>query len=161
MCDYIKIKTDNFDKYKFDLLIEDIRLFPPNFDKTVVVNNEKVYIENVTGYDLEWDPGMKLHEYIHKIEELNDGLFVSCMRILDFSEVAENLYQKICEQEPEQKQIQSKTYQLQTKLTDTQRGTLFDLLVSNGFISDNDKEGFIWAFGGKNDNCTSYSTEWH
>ncbi len=55
---------------------------------------------------------------------------------------------------------QSKTYQLQTKLTDTQRGKLFDLLVSNRFILDKDKEGFIWAFGGKNDNYTSYSTEW-
>ena len=45
--------------------------------------------------------------------------------------------------------IQSKTYQLQTKLTDTQRGKLFDLLVSNKFIPNNNKAGFIWAFGGK------------
>lgn len=51
--------------------------------------------------------------------------------------------------------------QLQTKLTDDhQRGKLFELLVSNGFIPDNDKDGFIWAFGGVDDNCTTYSTEW-
>ncbi len=50
--------------------------------------------------------------------------------------------------------------QLQTKLNDTQRGKLFDLLVLNGFIPDKDKEGFIWAFGSTNDNYTSYSTKW-
>lgn len=53
-----------------------------------------------------------------------------------------------------------KLNQLKTKLTDTQRGKLFELLVLHGFIPDKDKEGFIWAFGGKNDNYTSYSTEW-
>lgn len=40
-------------------------------------------------------------------------------------------------------------YQFNTRLTDTQRGKLFDLLVSNGFIPDKDKAGFIWAFGGE------------
>ena len=51
--------------------------------------------------------------------------------------------------------------QLQTKLTDEQRGKLFELLVENGFISDTtDKAGFIWAFGGKNDKCTTFSTKW-
>ena len=49
---------------------------------------------------------------------------------------------------------------LQTKFNDTQRGKLFDLLVLNEFIPDKDKEGFIWAFGGVNDNYSSYSTEW-
>jgi len=53
-----------------------------------------------------------------------------------------------------------KPNQLQTELTDIQRGKLFDLLVSNGFIPSTDREGFIWAFGGKNDNYSSYSTEW-
>lgn len=51
--------------------------------------------------------------------------------------------------------------QLQTKLTDTQRGKLYELLVENGFISGStDKAGFIWAFGGKSDNYTTFSTEW-
>lgn len=51
-------------------------------------------------------------------------------------------------------------YQFNTRLTDTQRGKLFDLLVSNGFIPNKDKAGFIWAFGGENDNYTSYSIKW-
>lgn len=38
-------------------------------------------------------------------------------------------------------------HQLQTKLTDSQRGKLFDLLVADGFIPNTNKEGFIWAFG--------------
>lgn len=58
------------------------------------------------------------------------------------------------------KLLMSNPNQLQTKLTDIQRGKLFDLLVESGFIPDKDKEGFIWAFGGKNGNYTSYSTRW-
>jgi hypothetical protein len=54
----------------------------------------------------------------------------------------------------------TKVNYLPTKLTDLQRGKMFDLLVSNGFIPEKDKDGFIWAFGGVNDNYTSYSTEW-
>jgi len=61
---------------------------------------------------------------------------------------------------PEMQTKKTKHNQLPTKLTDTQRGKLFDLLVSNEFIPNKDKDGFIWAFGGVNDNYTSYSTEW-
>jgi len=51
--------------------------------------------------------------------------------------------------------------QLQTNLTDTQRGLLFDLLVKDKFIPDNkDRDGFIWAFGGKNDKYTNFKTTW-
>lgn len=57
-------------------------------------------------------------------------------------------------------EMQKEQNQLQTKLNDTQRSKLFDLLVLHGFIPDKDKEGFIWAFGGVNDNYTSYSTDW-
>lgn len=37
--------------------------------------------------------------------------------------------------------------QLKTNLTDTQRCLLFDLLVKGGFILDENKDCFIWAFG--------------
>lgn len=52
--------------------------------------------------------------------------------------------------------------QLQTKLTDEQRGKLFELLVENGFISGTtDKAGFIWAFGGKNEKPNNWEPiEW-
>lgn len=41
-------------------------------------------------------------------------------------------------------------YQLQTKLNDTQRGKLFELLLSNKYIAPStNKESFIWVFGGK------------
>ena len=53
------------------------------------------------------------------------------------------------------------TTQLKTSLTDTQRGLLFDLLVKGRFILiETDKDGFIWAFGGKNDKYLSFSAEW-
>jgi hypothetical protein len=58
------------------------------------------------------------------------------------------------------KQFSNNKNQLKTNLTDPQRGKLFDLLVKNGFITDKDRDGFIWAFGGVNDKFTSYSTEW-
>ncbi|MDO9154166.1 MAG: hypothetical protein Q7U47_10805 [Paludibacter sp.] len=85
---------------------------------------------------------------------------VNCQLIVEFIELAENLYQTYCETTPEPNQLQPKQYQFTTSLTDTQRGKLYDLLVLNGFIPDSDKEGFIWAFGGVNDKYTSYSTKW-
>lgn len=57
--------------------------------------------------------------------------------------------------------IKTKPSQLKTKLTDTQRGKLFDLLVSGGIMpATSDREGFIWAFGGVNDKYTNFKTEW-
>lgn len=51
--------------------------------------------------------------------------------------------------------------QLKTNLNDTQRGLLFDLLVKDKFIPDKmDRDGFIWAFGGKNDGYTSFNITW-
>lgn len=52
--------------------------------------------------------------------------------------------------------------QLQTKLTDTQRGKLYELLVKNGFISGTtDKTGFIWAFGGESEKPNNWEPiEW-
>ena len=41
----------------------------------------------------------------------------------------------------------SKPKQLKTNLTETQRGLLFDLLAKGGFILDENKDCFIWAFG--------------
>ena len=41
-------------------------------------------------------------------------------------------------------------YQLQTMLTDTQRGKLFELLLKHEYIAPaTNKESFIWAFGGE------------
>lgn len=37
--------------------------------------------------------------------------------------------------------------QLKTNLTEPQRALLFNLLVKHGFIPDNNKDCFIWAFG--------------
>jgi hypothetical protein len=51
--------------------------------------------------------------------------------------------------------------QLQTNLTDTQRSTLYDLLVGDGFISEStDRNGFIWAFGGKKDKIEGFKINW-
>lgn len=56
--------------------------------------------------------------------------------------------------------INKRSKQLKTNLSDAERGKLYDLLVMNEFIPDKDKEGFIWAFGGLNDNYSSCSIEW-
>ncbi|MDR3705115.1 MAG: hypothetical protein P4L28_04310 [Paludibacteraceae bacterium] len=43
----------------------------------------------------------------------------------------------------------TKPKQLKTNLSNTQRGTLFELLKEGGFIpNDSDEDSFIWAFGG-------------
>ena len=50
--------------------------------------------------------------------------------------------------------------QLNTNLNKTQIALLFDLLVEGGFITDENKDGFIWAFGGKNDKYTFFKKTW-
>lgn len=51
--------------------------------------------------------------------------------------------------------------QLKTKLTDTQRDLLYNLLIDDNFISgDTDRDGFIWAFGGENYKYTSFKITW-
>lgn len=58
--------------------------------------------------------------------------------------------------------IPEKRYQLQTNLTDTQRGKLFDLLLSNKYIAPTtNKESFIWAFGAEKSEPTGWQQiEW-
>ena len=59
------------------------------------------------------------------------------------------------------KKIITNEHQFQTNLTDKQRGKLFDLLVKNKFISkDNNKESFIWAFGGEKQPKKFEQIEW-
>lgn len=44
---------------------------------------------------------------------------------------------------------------------DVQRGKLYDLLVSSKYIPDTTlKTGFIWAFGGKNSNYSTFTIKW-
>jgi hypothetical protein len=51
--------------------------------------------------------------------------------------------------------------QLKTNLNDTQRSLLYDLLKKDKFIPDDtDRDGFIWAFGGKNDKYTDFKIKW-
>jgi len=57
--------------------------------------------------------------------------------------------------------IQPTTKQLQTTLTDIQRGKLFDLLLSSKFIAPStNKESFIWVFGGKEEPTNWQPIEW-
>lgn len=158
MYEYIKFKTDNFEKNKFQLVFNEICEFCfsyMDFYKLEKIDGKiinKYVIDYNIDYSIEY---CKPYEYINSTLELNKGLIVNSNSIIDFVEIAENLYKEHC------KETTKKRYQLQTKLTDdTKRGKLFDLLVKHGFIPDKDRDGFIWAFGGVNDNYTSYSTEW-
>ena len=90
MYEFLKFKTDNFDKIKFQLVIDEIRLFTPLFYK--IVDDD---IINEESYNLEWNTDDKLHDYIERTLELNDGLFLHCEQIKQFSLLAEELYQKI------------------------------------------------------------------
>ena len=165
MHEFIKFKTDNFDKYKFSLLIDDTRSFIPIFD--AYFDNdliEDISISFETKYHDLFSPETKLHEFIRKVYKYKPGYFLhgNQFHLIRFSEIAENLYQTICETPgavAEQSQ-DIKQYQFTNGLTDTQRGKLYDLLVLNKFIPESDKAGFIWAFGGKNDKYTSFKTEW-
>lgn len=90
MYEFLKFKTDNFDKIKFQLVIDEIRLFTPLFYK--IVDDD---IINEECYNLEWNTDDKLHDYIERILELNDGLFLHCEQIKQFSLLAEKIYNEL------------------------------------------------------------------
>ena len=90
MYEFLKFKTDNFDIIKFQLVIDEIRLFTPLFYK--IVDDD---IINEESYNSEWNTDDKLHDYIERTLELNDGLFLHCEQIKQFSLLAEELYQSI------------------------------------------------------------------
>jgi len=164
MYEYIKFKTDNFILIKFNLVIDEIRSYV--FDYMDFYKLEKVNGKFVNKYakDYKVDFSIKYDEpykYICRTLELNKGLMVNSQQIVEFIMIAEDLYKEHCESKPApEPKNKPKLNQLQTKLSDIQRGKLFDLLVLHKFIPETDKEGFIWAFGGVNANYTSYSTEW-
>lgn len=90
MYEFLKFKTDNFDKIKFQLVIDEIRLFTPLFYK--IVDDD---IINEECYNLEWNSDDKLHDYIERTLELNDGLFLHCEQIKQFSLLAEKIYNEL------------------------------------------------------------------
>lgn len=90
MYEFLKFKTDNFDKIKFQLVIDEIRIFTPLFYK--IVDDD---IINEESYNIEWNSDDKLHDYIERTLELNDGLFLHCEQIKQFSELAEKIYNEL------------------------------------------------------------------
>lgn len=165
MYEYIKFKTDNFDKIKFQLVFDEIASYC--FEYMDFYRLEKVdgkFINKyVTDYEIDYNfTDKEPYEYICRILELNKGLIVNCKQIIEFIKIAEDLYKTICETPVQiaQKSQDIKQYQFTNDLTDTQRGKLYDLLVLHKFIPESDKAGFIWAFGGKNEKYTSFKTEW-
>lgn len=167
MYEYIKFKTDNFDKYKFSLFIDDIRWFDIRVDMHYNFEGKEILKEDIFIDDaiiwkkIQWNPEkFKLHEFIYELSKY--GYIIHNTSIIRFSELAEDLYKTVCET-PGAITGQSqgkKQYQFTNNLTDTQRGKLYDLLVLHKFIPESDKAGFIWAFGGKNDKYTNFKTKW-
>lgn len=94
MYEFLKFKTDNFDKIKFRLVINEIRLFTPLYFR--VIDGEYIYSEDINNsIVIEWNTEMNLHCYINRTLELNEGLILECEQIKRFSELAEELYQSI------------------------------------------------------------------
>ena len=162
MYEYIKFKTDNFDKIKFQLVFDEIVSYC--FEYMDFYRLEKVdgkFINKyVTDYEVDYNfTDKEPYEYICRTLELNKGLIVNCQQIIEFVKMAENEYNRVCKTTattPEQNQV-ARQYQFTNDLTDEQRGKLFELLVEHGFISGStDKAGFIWAFGGKNEKPSNW-----
>lgn len=103
MYEYIKFKSDDFDKFKFQLVFDEICEYCfvyMDFYRVVKVNG-KFVTKNVVDYEVDYD--IKFHnptEYILKTLELNKGLSVYNQRIVEFIEIAEELYRTVCEQAP-------------------------------------------------------------
>lgn len=168
MYEYIKFKTDNFDKNKFELFINDLRLFDPIFDRFSKDEKGEIDLitENETNYNTEWHTDMKLHEYIYKLEKINEGLFISHLQIITFSEIAENLYQTICEQIPGNTQegtTKQKPFEgLLMELNDKKLEQLFTFLEKR-FIDreTTDRQSFDYIFGSNKEKPYNFKpVEW-
>lgn len=103
MYEYLKFKTDNFDKLKFQLVFDEICQFSFEMDFYRLVKTDGKFISKYETEYKEIDyiiPFHKPTEFIRKTLELNKGLTVNCQQVVVFIELAENLYQTICEQAP-------------------------------------------------------------
>lgn len=154
MYEYIKFKTDNFDKIKFQLVFDEIVIYCSEYMDFYRLAKVDGRFINKLANDFADDCDItdkKPYEYICRTLELNKGLRVNCQQIVEFIELAENEYKRVFET-TEATGATTKPNQLQTELTVEQRGELYELLKSNEFISGStDKAGFIWVFGGKNE----------
>lgn len=166
MYEYLKFKTDNFDKIKFQLVFGEISEYVFGFmgfyklkkvDGEFINVYEKCYEEDYVFTDKE------PYEYICKTLELNKGLTVNCQQVVVFIELAENLYQTICEPAPgntlegtpEQKPFAG----LLMELNNDQLEQLFNFLTTgqehkdnyyrNPYIDKekNDRQSFDYIFG--------------
>lgn len=82
----------------------------------------------------------------------NEKLNIELPRFEEFIDILANLnhYENLVRSYEEMERGEEMTPpQLQSKLTEPQLESLYDLLVSNGFIADNNggKSNFVWAFG--------------
>lgn len=129
--------VEQFNQYfKFSISNEDVNSF---------LNYNKIGFETSNPIKIELPDFKELIEYIILLINYTDLL-------LNYNNEEEKIIIEnqntlpIPTPEPKSKPT---PHQLQTNLTDTQRGKLFDLLVLHGFIPETDKEGFIWALGGE------------
>lgn len=135
MYDFLKFKSDNFDKYKFQLVFDEISEFVfsyMGFYRLVRVNNEFVF---EWARDIEQDNDFTDKEplkFIFRTIELNEGLRVKSQRIIEFIEIAENLYQSICLDTQQQINTETLLFQTDSKLDNTKpqkANTLSDLIT--------------------------------
>lgn len=154
MYEYLKFKTDNFDKLKFQLVFDEICGFTFEMDfYRLVKKNGKLKIEWVPEFEVDYSIDFhKPTEFIRKTLELNKGLTVNNQQVVKFIELAENLYQTICEPSPGNTQegtTEPKPFAgLLKELNDNQLEQLYKFLT-NSFIDKEatDRESFDYIFG--------------
>lgn len=166
MYEYIKSKSDDFDKFKFQLVFDEICEYCfvyMDFYRVVKVNG-KFVTKNVVDYEVDYDIKFQNPtEHILKTLELNKGLSVYNQRIVEFIEIAEELYQTVCEQAPgntlEVPPKQKPFAGLLMELNDDQLEKLFNFLTTgqkhkanyyrNPYINKEktDRQSFDYIFG--------------
>lgn len=165
MYEYIKFKTDNFNKIKFQLVFDEISYYSFNMDFYRLAKVDgKILNKYVADYEVDYNfTGKEPYEYICKTLELNKGLIVNCQQVIEFIKIAEELYQTVCEQAPgntlEVPPKQKPFAGLLMELNDDQLEKLFNFLTTgqkhkanyyrNPYINKEktDRQSFDYIFG--------------
>jgi hypothetical protein len=157
--------------------VDDVAVITLHTKEFITALKELYFSENKNKeeyYEVIFKSISKAHYYIC-IENFESG-YSDTWRAIDsslstaYSYISELMFRETNKYFPfpseaiEQPLLQSKkqkSNQLQTKLTISQCGKLCDLLIKFGFTPETtDREGFIWAFGGVNENYDSFSIDW-
>lgn len=148
MYEYIKFKTDNFDKIKFQLVFDEIVSYCfeyMDFYRRAFVDG-KVINKWVTDYEVDYNfTDKQPYEYICRTLELNKGLIVNCQQIVEFVKMAEDLYlNNNATSAPDTATKKTQPMKLTTELNQVRMKAIHQWLTGNSYIKVDIESWLYW-----------------